>query len=150
MSTSQRQYLRFSLDIPAVFRTPMGEKIPTTLSQISVGGCLMPCRPDIYPGDHFRLEVELPNGNRVPFSCRAVYRLEDMGIGAKFLDATQFEKELLAKVIETKLESEDLPMVCDPMAVPARLFDRADPLRITDKVVVRESMLEEVMAVDPD
>ena len=110
----------------------------------------MPCRPDIYPGDLFRLEVELPNGNYVPFSCKAIYCLEEVGIGAKFLEATQFEKELLAKVIETKLENEDLPIVCDPMAAPARLFDRADPLRITDDVVIRESMLEEVMAVDPD
>jgi hypothetical protein len=150
MSTNQRQYLRFSLDIPAVFRSSAGEKLSTTLSQISVGGCLMPCHPNIYPGDHFRLEVELPNGNRIPLSCKAIYRVDEMGIGAKFLEVTQFERELLAMVIESKLESEDLPAVCDPMAAPARLFDRSDPLRITDRIVVRESLLEEVMAVEPD
>ena len=150
MPTNQRQYIRFSLDVPAMFRNSLGEKMPVNLQQISVGGCLMPCRSGIYAGDRFRLEVQLPNGNYVPLTCRAVYRMEEMGIGAKFLEITKFEQELLAKVIGSRLESEDLPIVCDPMAAPTRLFDRSDPLRLMDRVATRESMLEEVMSVDPD
>ena len=150
MPTNQRQYLRFSLDVEAILRGRFGVKTPTTLHQISIGGCLLPCQPDLYPGDQFRLEIELPNGNYVPLTCKAIYRSEEMGLGAKFLEITKFEQELLAKVIQAKLETEGLPVVCDPMAAPVRLFDRADPLRLTDRVVVRESMLEEVMAVDPD
>jgi hypothetical protein len=150
MPTNQRQYIRFSLDVSAIFRNSLGEKIPVTLQQISVGGCLMPCRSGIYAGDRFRLEVQLPNGNYVPLTCKAVYRMEEMGIGAKFLEITKFEQELLAKVIESKLESEDLPVVCDPMSAPTRLFDRSDPLRLMDHVTTRESMLEEVMSVEPE
>ena len=128
----------------------VGAKYSTTLQQISVGGCLIPCREDLYPGDEFRLEIQLPNGNFVPLSCKAIYRVDDRGIGAKFLDITKFEQELVAKIIRARMESEDLPTVCDPMESPGRTIDRADPLRITDRRAIREAMLEEVMASDLD
>jgi hypothetical protein len=128
----------------------IGAKYPTTLQQISVGGCLVPCREDLYPGDEFRLEIQLPNGNFVPLSCRAIYRVDEMGIGAKFLDITKFEQELVARIIRARMESDDLPAVCDPMEPAGRSIDRADPLKITDRRAIRESMLEEVMASDLD
>src|SRR4051794_30063444 len=40
MSINQRQHIRFSLDIPAIY-SRFGEKQETRLEQISIGGCFM-------------------------------------------------------------------------------------------------------------
>ncbi len=148
MPTNHRQYTRFSLDIPALLCGRRGEKHPAVLQQISVGGCLMTRRNELYPGDEFRLEVELPNGNYLPLQCKAIYRFADDGVGAKFLDLTRFEQELLAKIIEANLEKDGLPMVCDPLVAPAGLFELIDPLRAIDPRSKREVLLEEVMSLN--
>ena len=109
MSTSQRQHIRFSLDIPARIYTRFGEAQNTTLQQISVGGCFTDWEENIYIGDEFRLEGELPNKNRLPLKCKAVYLFEGTGVGARFIDITQFEQDLVSKIISHRLELEGLP-----------------------------------------
>jgi hypothetical protein len=146
MPIRHRQYLRFSLDVPAYLHGRVGEKYSTTLQQISVGGCLLPCRSDLFPGDEFRLEIGLPKGNFVPLSCKVIYCVEDMGMGAKFLEITKFEQELLSTVIQTRLESENLPLPCDPMTVLGKPRDRSNATG--DPISIRESMLDDVMGID--
>ena len=55
MSISQRQHIRFSLDIPAWIYTKFGEKQQTLLQQISVGGCFTGWEENIYIVDEFRM-----------------------------------------------------------------------------------------------
>ena len=76
MSISNRKHIRFSLDIPATLVTRYGERQETILQQISIGGCFTGWEENIFPGDEFRLEVGLPNGNRLPLRCKAVYRFD--------------------------------------------------------------------------
>jgi hypothetical protein len=143
MSIQQRQHTRFSLDVPAVLFSKFGEQHLTTLQQISIGGCLTSWEENIYPGDEFRLEVELPNRNRLPLKCKAVYRFTGVGIGVKFLDITRFEQELVARVIEAQLSAEGLPLPFDPFTEPAQVGRPVSESKLT-----REAMLEEVMSVD--
>jgi hypothetical protein len=147
MSIEQRRHIRFSLDIPAVRYTKHGEAIQTVLNQISIGGCLVAWDASIYVGDEFRLLVQLPNENFLPIQCKVLYRAEDAGIGAKFLDITQFEQELLTKIITQNLEEHGLPMQVNPFSQPNK-FIKIDEPQVTDKRREREEILEDILSVN--
>ena len=124
----------------------MGEKRGTLLQQISVGGCFTQWEESIYAGDEFRLEIGLPNGNRLPLKCKALYRFEDSGIGVRFVDISEFEQELISEIIADRMAKEQLPIFPDPLARPGSAVERSTIPSLTDNRAVREQMLEEVMS----
>jgi hypothetical protein len=145
MSEYKRQYIRFSLDIPSVRYTKFGEKQETLLHQISIGGCLAEWDENVYTGDEFRLEIQLPNKNWLPLKCKALYRFENNGIGIQFMDVTRFEQELIASVISHSLEQQGLPMRVDPFSQPLQFAEKNSP-RLTDNRREREEMLAKIMS----
>ena len=145
MSDHKRQYIRFSLDIPAVRYTKFGEKQETVLHQISIGGCLAEWDENVYTGDEFRLEIRLPNKNWLPLKCKVVYRFENNGIGIKFADLTRFEQELIARIISDNLAQDGLPMHVNPFAQPPQFAEQNAP-RLTDSRREREEMLTKIMS----
>ncbi len=148
MSVSQRQHIRFSLDIPAVRHTRIGERHETVLQQISIGGCLLDWDESVFTGETFRLEIRLPNGNWLPLTCKALYKFENNGIGAKFVDITRFEQELVGKIITHALKKEGLPVEVDPFAHPPQFADpdeRPEP-QITDRRRLQDELLEQIMS----
>lgn len=149
MSINQRQHIRFSLDIPATLITRFGEKQETLLQQISIGGCFTGWEENIYTGDEFRLEIELPNGNRLPLRCKALYRFEDTGIGVKFTDISQFEQELISSIIAHRLEQEGVPQHASPFHQPSKYVEEEERIpRLTNPRDQREKILEKVMSGD--
>src|SRR5688572_10341865 len=144
MSINQRKHVRFSLDIPAMLITKFGERQQTLLQQISVGGCFTDWEENIYVGDVFRLEVELPNRNRLPLRCKAVYRFDDTGIGVKFVNISEFEQSLVSKIIAHRMEMEGVPLSVSPFDEPRKFEDRGP--RVTTVLEQREEMLTEVMS----
>jgi hypothetical protein len=146
MGIEQRRHIRFSLDIPAVRYTKYGEAVETMISQISVGGCLAEWDENVYIGDEFRLLVELPNKNFLPLVCKAIYKFADNGIGAKFSDITQFEQELLARIISRALEKQGLPLQVDPFALPKMPAQKQVP-KITDSRRQKDELLEEIFSL---
>jgi hypothetical protein len=148
MSINQRKHIRFSLDIPAIIYSKFGEKQETRLDQISIGGCFTSWEEDIYPGDEFRLEIELPNKNHLPLFCRAVYRFDHTGIGVKFVDICEFEQELISKIIADKLELEGVPLQTDPFTLPPTFINDDATPRITDIRQKRDAVLQRIMSGD--
>ncbi len=148
MSTEQRRHVRFSLDIPAIRYTKYGEASEILLSQISIGGCLTEWDENVYVGDEFRLLIRLPNKNFLPLTCKVLYKFEGNGIGAKFLAITQFEQELLAKIISQSLEQEGLPIHVDPFAQPKKLFNKNEVPKITDSRQQKEDILDEILSLN--
>lgn len=127
MSIAQRQHIRFSLDIPAIRQMKFGENIETVLHQISIGGCLLEWDENVYVGDEIRILAPLPNGNFLPLTGKALYIFDGIGIGITFMDITQFEQELLAKIISHSLEIQNLPVQVDPFAQPRKNFRSNEP-----------------------
>lgn len=148
MSTEQRRHVRFSLDIPAVRYTKYGEAAEIVLNQISVGGCLTEWDETIYVGDEFRLLIQLPNRNFLPLTCKALYRFEGNGIGAKFLAITRFEQELLSGIISHSLERQGLTLQIDPFAQPKKLFVKNETPKITDSRQQKEEILDEILSAN--
>ena len=144
MGIEQRRHIRFSLDIPAMRYTKYGEAVETLISQISIGGCLVEWDESVYIGDEFRMLLQLPNKNFLPLTCKALYIFPDNGIGTKFLDITQFEQELLAKVIAHSLEMQGLPLQVDPFALPRKSVS-ADVPRVTDSRREKDEILENIL-----
>lgn len=148
MSISQRQHIRFSLDIPAWIFTKFGEKQQTLLQQISVGGCFTGWEENIYIGDEFRMEIQMPNGNYLPLHCKALYRFEHTGIGVKFVDITGFEQELVSQIIAARLDAEGVPLQVDAFAQPNAFADEDKGPRITDIREKTDAILERIMTTD--
>ena len=148
MSINQRQHIRFSLDIPAIIYSKFGEPQATRLQQISIGGCFTGWEENIYVGDEFRLEIELPNKNYLPLQCRALYRFDHTGIGVKFLDICEYEQELISLIIAHKLEQEGVPLQVDPFVVPPTFVGDDPSPRISDIRQKRDAVLQHIMAGD--
>ncbi len=146
MSINERKHTRFSLDIPAMLVSKYGERRITLLQQISIGGCFTDWEENIYPGDEFRLEIDLPNGNRLPLKCKAIYRFEDTGIGVRFVDITQFEQEFISKIISDRMKREGLPDHIDPFHQPSKFIEPDETPQLTNPKRERELKLEEVMS----
>lgn len=146
MSINQRKHIRFSLDIPAIIYTKHGERQETRLEQISIGGCFTGWEENIYIGDEFRMEIELPNKNYLPLYCRALYRFEHTGIGVKFIGITEFEQELISRIIAHKLEAEGVPLQIDPFTLPPTFIAEKPSPRITDIRQKRDAVLERIMS----
>ena len=145
MSIEQRQHIRFSLDIPAVRYNKFGEKFDVLIQQISVGGCLTEWDENLFTGEEFRMEIELPNGNRLPIICKVIYRFEDNGVGVKFVDLTKFEQELVSRIISHRLDQEGLPVQVSAFARPRQYNAQGEP-RITDAGHEKEELLERIMS----
>lgn len=120
------------------------------LQQISIGGCFMGWDAEILIGDEFRMEIELPNKNYLPLQCRALYRVEHTGIGVKFLDITQFEQDLISKVIANRLELEGVPLQIDPFTLPPTFIGDEPSPRIMDIRAKRDAVLQKIMAGGDD
>ena len=148
MSISQRQHIRFSIDIPAWIITKFGEKQQTSLQQISIGGCFTGWEENIYTGDEFRMEIQLPNGNYLPLQCKALYRFEHTGLGVRFIDITQFEQELISQIIAARLEHEGVPLQIDPFTPPPSFVTEEKSMRVTDIRQKTDSLLERIMSPD--
>lgn len=146
MPINQRRHIRFSLDIPADISIGRDERRLTVIQQISVGGCFVDFEDDLYPGDEFRLEVELPNGSRLPLICKCIYRFEGSGIGARFVDMTRFELDLLGTIIRHHLELQGLPFDVDPFETPSTHRIDDDVPTMPDARRRREHILETVMS----
>lgn len=145
MSISQRQHIRFSLDLTAWILDKFGERQETRLQQISIGGCFTGWEENIYIGEEFRMEIALPNGNFLPLACKAIYRFEDTGIGVRFLDLTQFEQELISTIIVHRLDEEGVPHQIDPFHLPPTFAGDDPSPRVTDIRQKRDSILEHIM-----
>jgi len=104
----------------------------------------------ILTGEVFRLEIQLPNGNWLPLTCKVLYKFEENGIGAKFLEITKFEQELVGRVISNNITQAGLPMQVDPFAQPPKFKEeerRKEP-SITDIRRQKDELLEKIMSSD--
>jgi len=150
MSIEQRRFIRFSLDIPAIRQDENGERHQIVLHQISVGGCLTSWDDSVYTGDEFRVLLRLPNNNFLPLHCRALYKFAGTGIGAKFLEITEFEQQLLADIISQTLEAEGLPLQVDPFAHPPTLIYKhsTEEEKLADPRIEKEEIVEQILSAD--
>ncbi len=117
------------------------------INQISIGGCLVETDENIFVGEDFRLEVQLPNKNWLPLYCKVLYKMEDVGIGAKFLNITRFEQELLAKLISQNLETSNLPFQINPFQNPSKPNQKRQP-GLTDSRTKNEEILEQILSTE--
>jgi hypothetical protein len=147
MSIEKRRFIRFSLDIPALRYKKNGDALQIIVRDVSLGGCLMDWDENIFPGQEFRIELELPNKNRLPLLCKILYKSANRGIGAKFIDVSQFEQELLGQIISQNLEDDGVSLAVDPFAMPPTYVAQNDE-EFLDERYSTEEMPDEIMSTD--
>ena len=143
MSIAQRKHNRLSVDIPVFRYTKDGERIDTLLYQVGIGGCLIAWDETLAVGDIFRMEVQLPNKNWLPLSCKVLYCFESDAIGVQFLKITQFEQDLLVDIMSNTLTSEGIPFNFDPFARPKDFRTDDDDEKKVEKADGSESEPEQ-------
>ena len=150
MSIEQRRFIRFSLDIPAFRQMENGERREIVLHQVSVGGCLAAWDDNIYTGEDFRVLLRMANGNFLPLVCKALYKFAGRGIGAKFVEITEFEQQLLAEIISESLEAEGLPLQVDPFAHPPSYLNRkpTEEEKLADPRLEEEEIVEQILTFE--
>lgn len=148
MSIEKRRFIRFSLDLQAYRRRENFEMIPTLVNQVSVGGCMIAWDENIFIGENFRIELELPNKNRLPLLCKALYKFQGRGIGAKFINISQFEQQLLGEIISQSLEDEGLPLLVDPFTIPPTYISQMRSDEEYFNKQREEDIAEEIMSSD--
>lgn len=148
MSIEKRRFIRFSLDIPAFSFNKEGNRSQIVIKQISIGGCLAELDENIYLGDEFRIEMILPNKNRLPLYGKAVYEFAGKGMGVKFKGISQFEQELVGKIISDTLETEGLPLLVDPFLQPPQFSQREDESKKNNQneKQIENDLIEETIA----
>jgi hypothetical protein len=147
MPIENRQFLRFSLDIPTFRNSKTGRETEVLIKQISIGGCLIEWIDFVAEEDVFRLEFVLPNNNRLPLQCKIIYRAVGHMVGVKFQDITRYEQELLGTIISDCLEKEGLPLMVDPFSQPPPKFRKIEFKKEYKKVLVDEEEIEEEFVV---
>lgn len=148
MNIEKRRYIRFSLDLQAYRRRENYDLLPTLVSQVSIGGCMIAWDENIFIGEKFRIELELPNKNRLPLLCRALYKFPGTGVGAKFVDITEFEQRLLGEIISHSLEDDGLPLLVDPFTIPPTYLSQASDNEEIFSRQREDNIAEEIMSPD--
>ena len=138
MSTPQRQYTRFTLEIEARIRTAAGERVEAVVSDIGLGGCFFEGLWVEAAGERFSVEIRMPNGNWLPIDCERV-RQEDGGVGVRFIEVTLFQQDLLAGVIATAARKAGIPERTDLLAAPVPVHNL---IRIRDGVASTAEITE--------
>ncbi|MCE7962348.1 MAG: hypothetical protein DYH05_07590 [Acidobacteria bacterium ACB1] len=86
------------------------------------------------------------SGNYLPLWCKALYRFDDTGLGVRFLNLSQFERELISSIITHRLDEEGVPVQVDPFHTPPSFLNEHPNPRVTDIRAKADSILDKIMA----
>jgi len=98
-----------SLNIPAFRTTEEGERRETIVQQINIDDFLIELEEKIEPNEEFRIEIEMPNKNWLPLTCRTVERPEKEGNNYEMIDLTEFEIDLIGEILSYEGDLLDIP-----------------------------------------
>lgn len=122
MLEERRKYERFPLSLVIQRESEKGIASKITILELSINGCFVEWIDDARVGESFRLKIPLLRGSCLPVASKIIYRLNNTGIGFKFIDLTKFEKDLLAEVIRFNMWKKGFYNV-DPYAVEAGRYN---------------------------
>ncbi|MGE3465721.1 MAG: PilZ domain-containing protein [Pyrinomonadaceae bacterium] len=77
-----------------------GERMPGTLSDISLDGCFVLGSGEVEHGDRIRLFVPLDDGMRVEFGGVVANYVFEIGFGLKFDQLSLAQKDLLINIVK--------------------------------------------------
>lgn len=99
-----------SLNIPAFRINEEGEKRETIVQQINIDDFLIELEEKIEADEEFRIEVEMPNKNWLPLTCRVAERPEKEGNNYEMIDLTEFEIDLIGEILSYEGDLLDIPV----------------------------------------
>ena len=91
MSSKESLLQNQTLNIPAFRVNEEGVKRETIVQQINVDDFLIELEEKIEHDQEFRIEIEMPNKNFLPLTCRVVERTEKEGNNYEMIDLSEFE-----------------------------------------------------------
>ncbi|MFZ1699576.1 MAG: PilZ domain-containing protein [Pyrinomonadaceae bacterium] len=81
-----------------------GERMPGSLSDISLDGCFILSSGEVEQGDRIRLFVPLDDGMRVEFGGVVANYVFEIGFGLRFDQLSAAQKDLLISIVKNSTQ----------------------------------------------
>jgi hypothetical protein len=101
MEDERRVEQRIPLPLEARWEGLSG-KYTARLSDLSLSGCYLETLALVALDEELQFEVKLPTGFWMPLRGTVVYRHPNLGFGVRFGQLTMMERNVLARLIESK------------------------------------------------
>lgn len=76
-----------------------GERLPGTISDISIDGCFILSAGEINDGDIVKLFVPLADGMKAQFEGKVANHVYEIGFGVRFEQLTTAQRDVLMKIV---------------------------------------------------
>ncbi|NNE97821.1 MAG: hypothetical protein HKN25_02240 [Pyrinomonadaceae bacterium] len=110
MSSNEILLQNNTLNIPAFRVNEEGERCETIVQQINIDEFLIELEENIQPDEEFRIEIQMPNKNWLPLTCRTVERPEKDSNSYEMIDLTEFEIDLIGEIMSHEGDLLDVPI----------------------------------------
>lgn len=76
-----------------------GDRLPGSLSDVSLDGCFVLCSGDVEDGERVRIFIPFADGMKVEFAGRVANHVPDIGFGLKFDTLTAAQRDVLSQLV---------------------------------------------------
>ena len=94
----RRSTNRFPVEVDVQWQGA-GERLPGSISDVSLDGCFVLSSGDVTDGETVRLFIPLADGMKVEFSGRVANHLFEIGFGLKFDQLSAAQRDVLGHLV---------------------------------------------------
>ncbi|HQZ97349.1 MAG TPA: PilZ domain-containing protein [Pyrinomonadaceae bacterium] len=96
--TERRSTNRFPVEVDVQWQGS-GERMPGSVSDVSLDGCFVLSSGDVTDGETVKLFVPLADGMKVEFSGRVANHVMEIGFGLKFDQLSAAQRDVLGHLV---------------------------------------------------
>ena len=96
--TERRSTNRFPVEVDVQWQGS-GERMPGSVSDVSLDGCFVLSSGDVTDGETVKLFVPLADGMKVEFSGRVANHVMEIGFGIKFDQLSAAQRDVLGHLV---------------------------------------------------
>jgi hypothetical protein len=96
--TERRASNRFPIEVDVQWQGS-GERMPGSVSDVSLDGCFVLSSGDVTDGETVKLFVPLADGMKVEFSGRVANHVLEIGFGLKFDQLSAAQRDVLSRLV---------------------------------------------------
>ena len=102
MTKERRRHPRVKVNLPARWESFLTQQ-EGTIADLSLSGCYVLSGGKLEPSELVRLEITLPDGERIYPWAEVVQAVEDIGFAARFTSIDDDERERLEEFVRSAL-----------------------------------------------
>jgi PilZ domain len=97
--TERRASNRYSIELDVEWESSGRERVPATISDVSIDGCFVLSSGEINDGDDVKIFVPLADGMKVQFEGKVANHVYEIGFGVRFGQLSAAQRDVLIKIV---------------------------------------------------